>query len=208
MDAVGAACAPLARAASYQLRQRLCRSRRNAHDGEGNRPYTISGAHTYTFTGPVTITTRITDDGGSTTVASCPTVVYAFPAGGGTFVIGDESASSGAEVTFWGNRWWKENALSGNASSGQKAPSSFKGFAEEPTTPSCGVPCSADPGNSASPAADPLPAYMGVIVTDTAAKAGRAITGGTVHIVVVETAAGYEPNPGHAGTGTVVAQAC
>jgi hypothetical protein len=29
-----------------------------------------------------------------------------------------------------------------------------------------------------------------------------------VHIVIVQTDAGYEPNPGHAGTGTIVAQFC
>ncbi len=176
--------------------------------GEGHGPYAISGSHTYGFTGPVTITTTITDVGGSKTVVRCPTVVFAFPAGGGAFVIGDENASNGTAVTFWGSQWWKKNFLSGNAASTQKVPASFKGFAEKPATPICGVGWSADPGNSTPPPAGPLPAYMGVIVTSTASQAGSTIAGNTVHIVVVKTDSGYQPNPGHAGTGTVVVQVC
>jgi len=176
--------------------------------GEGHGPYTVSGSHTYSFTGPVTITTKITDDGGSKTVASCSTVVFAFPAGGGAFVIGDENASEGTEATFWGNSWSKENGLSGNRAGGQKVPASFKGFAEKPATPSCGVAWSADPGNSTPPPAGPLPAYMGVIVSSATRRAGSTIVGNTVELVVVKTNPGYETNPGHAGTGTVVVRAC
>jgi hypothetical protein len=49
---------------------------------------------------------------------------------------------------------------------------------------------------------------MGVIVTSTAGKDGSATSGDTVHIVVVKTKPGYAPDPGHAGTGTVVAVVC
>jgi hypothetical protein len=49
---------------------------------------------------------------------------------------------------------------------------------------------------------------MGVISTDSAVKNGSQITGTTPHIVVVQTNPGYAPNPGHAGTGIVVAQVC
>jgi hypothetical protein len=49
---------------------------------------------------------------------------------------------------------------------------------------------------------------MGVIVTNQATQSGSGISGGTVHIVVVKTNPGYQPNPGHPGTGTVVAQVC
>jgi len=49
---------------------------------------------------------------------------------------------------------------------------------------------------------------MAVIVSSTISKSGSTITGDTVHEVVVKTNAGYAPNPGHAGTGTVVAQIC
>jgi hypothetical protein len=49
---------------------------------------------------------------------------------------------------------------------------------------------------------------MGVIVASSITNSGSTISGNTLHIVVVQTNSGYEPNPGHAGTGTVVAQVC
>jgi hypothetical protein len=49
---------------------------------------------------------------------------------------------------------------------------------------------------------------MAVIVTSSAAKSGSAISGNTAHIVIVKTNPGYAPDPGHAGTGTVVSQVC
>jgi hypothetical protein len=39
-------------------------------------------------------------------------------------------------------------------------------------------------------------------------RAGSTISGDTEHLVIVKTNPGYAPNPGHAGTGTVVAQVC
>jgi hypothetical protein len=49
---------------------------------------------------------------------------------------------------------------------------------------------------------------MAVIVTAGSSKSGSTVSGNTVSIVVVKTNAGYAPNPGHAGTGTVVATIC
>jgi hypothetical protein len=49
---------------------------------------------------------------------------------------------------------------------------------------------------------------MGVISTGSTVKNGAQISGTTPHIVVVQTNPGYAPDPGHAGTGVVVAQAC
>lgn len=171
--------------------------------GTGPGPYTVSGSHAYTSTGPFTITTTITDAGGSKTVATCKTLVFAFAPGGGSFVIGDKNAATGTAVTFWGAQWWKLNSLSGGS-----APASFKGFALNPKQPTCGTGWSTDPGNSTPPPNGPLPAYMGVIVSSTITKSGSQISGDTPHIVVVKTDPGYQPNPGHAGTGTVVAQVC
>jgi hypothetical protein len=171
--------------------------------GTGPGPYTVSGSHAYTSTGPFTITTTITDAGGSQTVATCKTLVFAFAPGGGSFVIGDKNAATGTSVTFWGAQWWKLNSLSGGS-----APASFKGFAENPATPMCETGWSTDPGNSTPPPNGPLPAYMGVIVSSKITKSGSQISGDTPHIVVVKTDPGYQPNPGHAGTGTVVAQVC
>jgi hypothetical protein len=49
---------------------------------------------------------------------------------------------------------------------------------------------------------------MGVIATSSTTQSGRQISGNTPHIVVVRTNPGYDGNPGHAGTGRVVAQYC
>ena len=126
-----------------------------------------------------------------------------FAPGGGSFVISAQNAVLGNSVTFWSSQWAKDNVLSGGA-----APASFKGFAENPTTPSCGAAWSADPGNSTPPPSGSLPARMAVIVTGSAGKSGSTISGNTVHIVIVQTNPGYAPNPGHAGTGTVVTIVC
>jgi len=122
---------------------------------------------------------------------------------GGNFVIGDKSAAPGTSVTFWGSQWSKRNKLSGGA-----APRSFKGFENHPVRPACGQKWVARPGNSARPPAGPLPAYMLVLVSSKVTKSGSSIAGDTVHEVVVKTGSGYAPNPGHPGTGTVVARIC
>jgi hypothetical protein len=130
------------------------------------------------------------------------TLIYASASGGnGAFVIGDQSQTG--TVTFWGSQWWTLNKLSGGA-----APAAFKGFAKLPGTPTCGTNWSTDPGNSAPPPNGPLPAYIAVIVTSSSTKSGSQISGNIVHIVIVKTNPGYDANPGHAGTGTVVGIIC
>jgi hypothetical protein len=171
--------------------------------GPNGGPYAVSGSHTYATTGNFTITTTVKDVGGSMATTSCSTLGFSFAPGGGSFVIGDQNAVIGNSVTFWGAQWAKLNSLSGG-----KAPSSFKGFAEDPKNPACSLDWSADPGNSTPPPPGPLPAFMGVIVTSSTSKFGSTISGNTVHIVIVQTNPGYAPNPGHAGTGTVVAVVC
>jgi len=126
-----------------------------------------------------------------------------FAPGGGSFVISDQRSAIGSNVTFWGAQWWMLNPLAPTL-----APASFKGFALNPTTPTCGVRWSTDPGNSAPPPAGPLPPYMAVIVTGAASQSGSTISGDTRRIVVVRTNPGYLPDPGHAGTGTVVSRVC
>ena len=106
-------------------------------------------------------------------------------------------------MTFWGAQWSKRNVLSGGA-----APAAFKGFALNPATPGCGVAWTTDPGNSAPPPPGPLPAFIAVIVASAVTQSGSQISGNTAHIVIVQTNAGYDPNAGHAGTGTVVATIC
>ncbi|HET7720286.1 MAG TPA: Ig-like domain repeat protein [Acidimicrobiales bacterium] len=127
-------------------------------------------------------------------------IVFAFPSRG-VFAVGDRAASP---VAWWANDWSTRNALSGGP-----APAAFKGFAESTATspPRCGAGWTTTPGNSPPPTAD-VPSYMGVVVTSAVTSDGSQIAGNSVRIVVVRTDAGYAPNPGHPGTGTVVATYC
>ncbi len=121
----------------------------------------------------------------------------------GSFVIGDKNAAIGTSVTFWSAQWWKLNSLSGGS-----GPASLKGFVNSPATAVCGKSWTTDPGNSTPPPVGPLPEYMAVIVSNRISKAGPTISGNTLHEVIVKTNPGYAPNPGQAGTGTVLARIC
>lgn len=159
-----------------------------------------SCAATFAQPGSYPVTARYGGDGTFPSSSGTTSVlVYAFAPGGGSFVIGDKSATG--SVTFWGAQWSTVNALSGGT-----APNAFKGFALNGAA--CGAIWSTDPGNSSPPPAGPLPAYMAVIVTGTSTKSGAQISGSTVSTVIVKTNAGYDANLGHAGTGTVVATVC
>jgi len=107
-------------------------------------------------------------------------------------------------LTWWGAQWSKQNALSHGA-----APAAFKGFIASVSTtpPGCGATWTTGPGNS-PPAPSSVPTYMAVIVTGTVTKSGSTIRGDSVHIVIVKTNAGYGPEPGKPGTGTVVGELC
>jgi hypothetical protein len=122
---------------------------------------------------------------------------------GGSFVVGDRSASGA--VTFWDAQWAKVNALSGGS-----APNSFKGFAQTLSSrpPRCGGSWSTRPGNSPPPPDAPLPAFIAVLVASAANQSGPTISGNISAIVIVKTNPGYQPDPGHPGTGTVVAVLC
>ena len=118
-------------------------------------------------------------------------------------MIGDNEAAVGTSVTFWGAQWWKLNPMSGGS-----GPASFKGFEDSPAAVTCGTSWTTDPGNSTPPPAGPLPGFMAIIVSSSVSQSGSTISGNTPHRVVVQTNPGYAPNPGHAGTGTVVAPIC
>ena len=131
-------------------------------------------------------------------------IIFAFPSRG-IFVLGDKSATAApATVTFWGAQWATQNILSGGI-----APSSFKGFADTPSSkpPACGGAWTSSPGNSSSPV-ESVPAYMGTAVSTSITKNGSTISGRITKIVVVLTAPGYAADPGHAGTGTIIATYC
>jgi hypothetical protein len=135
----------------------------------------------------------------------------------GSFVVGDQSATLGASVTWWGAQWAGRNSLSGG-----RAPDDFKGFAAELSTrqPQCGTQWATEPGDASAPPRS-VPAYMAVIVASTIVQDGERaaptrheeqgesdLRGDSVAIVVVKTNPGYKPDPGHAGTGTVVDVLC
>ena len=130
------------------------------------------------------------------------TLIFAFLTRG-SFVVGDQSGTIGNAVSFWGAQWRKSNELSGGA------PPAFKGFASSLTVspPACGAAWNTSPGNSADPPAT-VPSYMAAIASSTIAKAGSAVSGDVRAIVIVKTDAGYKSDPGHAGTGTVLAILC
>lgn len=159
-----------------------------------------SCAFTASMVGPVTVSASFAQDDYYATAPADSRQLFVYGAtGAGNFVVGDGSATG--KVTFWGSQWWKANTLSGGP-----APSSFKGYALHATT-SCTGPWSTDPGNSTPPPAGPLPSYIAVIVASSASKSGAAISGTGVHLVVVKTVS-YDANPGHPGTGAVVARIC
>jgi CSLREA domain-containing protein len=168
----------------------------------GLEPYTVRGSHTYASTGAFTIVISITDIGGRKASTSCTPIVYGL-ATGGAFVVGDKSATG--SVFFWGAQWaqWAKN----NSLSGGTAPSSFKGFVDGATLPACGFNWTTDPGSSSHPPAT-IPAYMAVIVSSSITQSGSLVSGNAVHVVIVKTKPGYAPDPGHPGTGTVVAVIC
>lgn len=166
----------------------------------GTGTFSVSGSHNYAALGPYTITVTIVDDGGSTASATTNVIVYAFPAGG-DFVIGDGNFATGASVTFWAAQWDKDNTLTGGSSA-------FKGFENSLLSPSCPATWTAETGNSTPPPAGPLPSYMGIIVSGSISQSGSTISGNVEHVVIVTTNPGYAPDPGHAGTGTVVALVC
>ncbi len=146
----------------------------------------------------------VTDRAGNQTIKRCHRIVFDYATATGTFVIGDLNAAVNTQVTFWGAQWDRLNSLSGGA-----APSSFKGFESETSTPppSCGATWTTRPGNSPPPPSS-IPAYMGVIVSSSITKSGSTISGNITRLVIVKTDAGYSSNPGHAGTGTVVMTLC
>jgi len=138
------------------------------------------------------------------TAVNSSVVVFTY-ATGGAFVIGDSTAGAapvGVNVTFWSARWRTANSLSSGAT-----PSDFLGFENSTTTPVCGVGWTGVPGNSGNPPTS-LPEYMAVIVSSGVSASGATISGDTLHVVIVHVAPGYANDPGHAGTGTIVAVLC
>jgi hypothetical protein len=117
------------------------------------------------------------------------------PSGGGGFVIGDVSAGAptvGRQVNFWGSQTWKTNQFSGV----NNAPASMKGYIDNAPSYTCGAAWTSDPVN------------MIVVVASSITQSGSTESGNIKHLVVVSTAGGYGPAPGHDGYGKIIATIC
>jgi hypothetical protein len=123
------------------------------------------------------------------------------PSNSGSFVIGDQNAAIGSQVTFWGAQWWTDNSLGGGV-----APAAFKGFADN-VSATCGRNWTTDPGNSSHPPAT-LSGTVPVIVSSNITQNGSVISGDTSEVALVQVDPGYAGDPGHPGTGTVVNILC
>lgn len=116
------------------------------------------------------------------------------------------------QVTFWGAQWSAE--VQGGDFTGNP---SFKGYAEmgpglavcEPLAHTARAPLldpacwTTKPGNSGPPST--VPAYLAVTISTAIAKSGSMIYGNSAALGILRVAPGYGPNPGHPGTGTLVA---
>jgi hypothetical protein len=147
-------------------------------------------------------TTRLMQAIALTAVTGGAALALASPAAASeNFVIGTSNAAVGTHVTFWGAKWWKLNGLEEGS-----APASFKGFANE-VNGTCGGTWTTDPGNSSDPP-ELVPPFIEVLVPSSITKKGRTISGDITSVVLVATEPGYGPNPGHPGTGEVIAVVC
>jgi uncharacterized repeat protein (TIGR01451 family) len=162
--------------------------------------------------GPLANTATVSSDDpdphpGNNTSTPPATIVFAYPAQG-QFVLGDQTVAAAGPATtvnFWGSQWWKHNSLSAEADG--DGPAAFKGYDDDSAVPACGQSWTADPGNSSRPPAA-IPAYLAVIVSSHVEKSGSQISGDIKQVVIVKTDAGYAGNPGHDGTGVIVAVLC
>jgi len=167
-------------------------------DSSGQATFSYTG----TLTGTDTLRASVTNVIG-TLISNLVTVTWvAFAPGGGAFVISDLRDINGHGVYWWGAQWWKNDHLSSGL-----APASFKGYENGNPSPWCGQTWTTRPGNS-SKTPRTVGGYMAVIVASHIVKRGPVISGDIVHIVLVHTNPGYGPNPGHPGTGTIVATLC
>jgi hypothetical protein len=169
-----------------------------ATDANGVATFSYSSAVTGTDTWDATVTNLA-----GTITSNTVTVTWVlFAPGGGGFVISDLTEHVGGTVYWWGAQWWKNDHLSSGL-----APASFKGYETGNASAWCGQTWTTRPGNSPHPPAT-VPTEMAVIVASHITKRGSVISGDIVGIVLVHTNAGYGPNPGHSGTGTIIRLLC
>lgn len=108
-----------------------------------------------------------------------------------------DAVKVGQDYNFWGAQWEKQVTAGDYQSNG-----SFKGYAEHVS----GTTWTSAPGDSSNPPAS-VATYISVIVATHIAKDGSVESGNIVERVVlkVDNPAGYQPDPGHPGSGVMVA---
>jgi hypothetical protein len=174
--------------------------------GSGSGVTDSSGSASFTYSGGKfgtdTLRASVSNLAGSIN-SNTATVTWTAPfASGGAFVISDLQDVTGGSVYWWGAQWWKKDHLSRSL-----APAGFKGFENGNAAPWCGDTWTTRPGNSPHPPST-VPGLMAVIVSSHITKRGPVISGDVVHIILVQANPGYGPNPGHPGTGVIVATLC
>lgn len=171
--------------------------------------FSVSGSHTYAASqplGPQTITVTLYDAETGEQLDQDQGQITTFKyLASGSFAIGDRSAQNNpGNVTWWSPTWSSQNSLSGGA-----APVGFKGFANQ----LAGNPPKCSDGNwksstgTSPPPPSAIASYMAVVVTSKV-SGGSKPSGDIVKVVVVKTNAGYQPNAGSPGTGSIVAVVC
>jgi hypothetical protein len=163
--------------------------------GPEGGPFTVNATHAYGSTGRFNVTTTINDVAGSTTSASCNSLVYAFPQGGIAFSIGDKNATTGAPITFG------IAPSSRLDSTGGLVPPGFNDLWQK-VAPTCRIDWSTLAGSGSPTVKRPLPDYMGVIVISPVRPPTSTGPSFAAHVVVVRT------DPRYQNRGTVEAQIC
>jgi PKD repeat protein len=207
-DVGSAAPSPSGQTVTFTLGAQSCSGTTNAAGAVSCSISSVSGS----TLGSKTVTASFGGDSyylGSSDTKSV--IVFAFPSRG-AFALGNLSVAGALPTSTL--TWWSDSWASLNGVGAGLTVNSFKGFAEKvmtlPTTSPasvCGSTFVTSPGNSAPPTSE-VPSYMGVVVTHSTNKSGSSISGLWSKIVVVRTNPGYAPNPGHPGTGTIVATFC
>ncbi len=163
--------------------------------GPEGGPFAVNATHAYAATGRFNITTTINDVAGSTTSASCNSLIYAFPQGAIAFSIGDKNATTGAPTTFGVVPSSKTDSTDG------LVPPGFKDLWQKVAL-TCQIDWSAVVGSSSPTVKRPLPDYMGVIVISPVRPPTSTGPSFAAHVVVVRT------DPRYPSRGTVEARIC
>ena len=170
---------------------------------------TTNFACVFTGSGYMTISVSATDSDNDTGPTDTQEVlVYAFPGNGRvSFVISDRMAAVGNTVTFWGAQWSREESAEQRrcrAEQLQGIRRAVRGRRRAVLRRDVDDRARQQPRAAGRPAARLHGRRRGRRCD----KSGSTISGDVRRIVVVKTNPGYAPNPGHEGTGKIIAVDC